>query len=653
MSAIVGIIKFNNQPILKNQVLNIMNKFQNYPADDTQTWTKHNVFFGCHAQWITPESINEVVPYYDYERKLVITADAIIDNRNELFAQLGITQTEGKLISDSQLILLAYSKWKEEVPRHLVGDFSFMIWDESEQKLFGTRDFSGSRTLYFYNDSERFAFSTTMAPLFSLPFVEKKINEVWLAEFLSIPTMIEAVDMTSTVYTSIHQVPPSHSITVQDGNVALKKYDTIGEVEELKLNSSKNYTEAFHEVFGRAVKDRLRTFGNVGSQLSGGLDSGSVVSFASKELSKEDRVLHTFSYIPESNFEDWTPNYYMPNEEDLIKETINHVGNIDSHFLQFEGKSPLFEVDQFIELMEMPYKFFENTYWLKGINEEAQKRGIKVLLNGARGNHSISWGSWNLNMEYYTSLLKELKWKKLYRELDEFTQTYKTGKSNILPILAKKAIPQSSSHTESKSQLSSLINPSLAKKTDVHTRLLDYNKSVYPDSIKDLTKYRKDYFQKPYVWNKSGVAETNLSLRYGLWNRDPTNDINVIKFCLSLPYEQYVKNGVDRSFIREATKNNLPEKVRLNYHVRGLQGADTIHRMADNWKGFLHEIDCICSDSELTEVLNIKLIKEAMNRLGTNPRPEMVFEEDFKIVTRSLIVSRFIKKIERREVKEF
>ncbi|MFG6149933.1 asparagine synthase-related protein [Halobacillus sp. B23F22_1] len=653
MSAIAGLIHFNNQLILKNQVLNIMNNFRKYPADDTRTWVKDNVFLGCHAQWITPESINEVVPYYDYERKLAITADAIIDNRNELFAKLGIPQTEGKLISDSQLILLAYSKWKEELPRHLVGDFAFMIWDETEQKLFGARDFSGSRTLYFYNDLERVGFSTTMDPLFLLPFVKKEINEVWLGEFLSIPTMIEAVDMTSTVYTSIHQVPPSHSITVQDGNVALKKYDAIGEVEELKLNSPKDYTEAFHEVFERAVKERLRTFGSVGSQLSGGLDSGSVVSFAARELKKEDKVLHTFSYIPESTFEDWTPNYYMPNEEDLINETINHVGNIDSHFLQFAGRGPLSEVDQFVELMEMPYKFFENTYWLKGINEEAQKRGIKVLLNGARGNHSISWGSWNLNMEYYTSLLKGGKWKKLYRELDEFTQTYKTGKSNILPILARKAIPNPSKRPEPESLLSSLINPSLAEKTDIHNRLFDYNNSVYPESIKDLTKYRKDYFQKPYVWNKSGVAETNLSLRYGLWNRDPTNDINVIKFCLSLPHELYVRNGVDRSFIREATKSILPEKVRLNYHVRGLQGADTIHRMADSWREFLHEVDCICSNSELTGILNIKLIREARNRLGTIPRPEMVFEEDFKLLTRSLIVSRFIKSIERKEVMEF
>ena len=112
----------------------------------------NNVFFGCHAQWITPESIGEPFPYYDYERQLTITADAIIDNREELFERLQIDSDKRKTMPDSQLILLAYYKWGEDSPKYLVGDFAFMIWDEREKKLFGARDFSGSRTLYYYQN---------------------------------------------------------------------------------------------------------------------------------------------------------------------------------------------------------------------------------------------------------------------------------------------------------------------------------------------------------------------------------------------------------------------------------------------------------------------------------------------------------------------
>ncbi|MCP3030067.1 asparagine synthetase B [Halobacillus sp. A1] len=650
MSAISGIINFNRQEVSIDYINKMMGSYKKYQADSVQKWSNHHVFLCCHNQWITPESVNETLPYYDYERKLSITADAIIDNRAELLAKLDISQVEGKFISDSQLILLAYYKWDEDVVSKLLGDFSFMIWDERNDKLFGARDFSGARTLYFYTDSSRFAFSTTMQSLFSLPYINKNINEEWLAEFLAIPTMVEAVDMSSTVYQSINQVPPSHSVSVQNGKVSLSKYKAIGKVEPLKLKSNEEYIEAFHEVFNRAVTERIRTYGEVGSHLSGGLDSGTVVSFAANELKKEGKKLHTFSYIPETTFEDWTPKYYMPNEKPLIKETMDHVGNIDSNFLSFEGRNPLSEVDDFLDLMEMPYKFFENTYWLKGINEEAHTQNIKVLLNGARGNHSISWGSWQLNMEYYTSLFKKLKWKKLNNELNDYTRIYKTGKSNVLPILTKRAFSNTNNSVGSGSLLSQLINPNLAKKTNVYDRLLAFGMDNNSGSNKDLTEYRRDYYEKGYVWNKSGVAETNLSLRYGLWNRDPTNDINVIKFCLSVPDELYVKKGMERYFIREATKNILPENVRLNYHRRGLQGADTIHRMKRNWKEFLEEVQKVSDDSELSDLLNLAELKKSLNRLGTNPRPEMIFEEDFKLLTRGLIVSRFIKNMSRKEV---
>ena len=145
-----------------------------------------------------------------------------------------------------------------------------------------------------------------------------------------------------------------------------------------------------------------------------------------------------------------------------------------------------------------------------------------------------------------------------------------------------------------------------------------------------------------YVWNKSGVANTKISLRYSLWDRDPTNDLNVIRFCLSLPDEQYVQDGMERSFIRQATKNLLPDKVRLNHHVRGIQGADTIHRMSSNWSEFLNELNRLVHDSRMSELLNIDVVKNALSSMGNEPRPDMIFEDEFKVLVRSLIVSRFI-----------
>ena len=121
-----------------------MRALEKFPADDIRVWHNENVFLGCHAQWITPESIGEPLPFYDSERQCTITADAIIDNREELFERLQVERSKRKTMPDSQLILLAYYKWGEDSPKYLVGDFAFMIWDERKKKLFGARDFSGS-----------------------------------------------------------------------------------------------------------------------------------------------------------------------------------------------------------------------------------------------------------------------------------------------------------------------------------------------------------------------------------------------------------------------------------------------------------------------------------------------------------------------------
>lgn len=645
MSAITGIINNQNE-VLNQQLTDLI--LQNYPTDYFKVWRNNTIFFGCHTQWITPESLSEQLPFHNNEKKLTITADAIIDNRKELFNKLKVQYWGTEMISDSQLILEAYQKWGEDCPKHLIGDFAFMIWDEKKNKLFGARDFSGSRTLYYYKDKEIFSFSTLIKPLLALPNYKKQLNPSWLAEFIAIPTLVEAADMTSTVYNSIHQVPPSHSITVMNGKVKLKRYCTINVDHELKLSSNEEYIDAFQEVFGRAVKDRLRTNGKVGSHLSGGLDSGTVVSFAADVLKRDNKTLHTFSYIPEDDFEDWTSDYYVPDERPFIKETVNYVGNINDNYMSFPGESPLSEVDEFLDIMEMPYKFFENSFWLKGISEVAAKQGISVMLNGARGNHSISWGSMRLNYDYYSTLLKQWRWIQLNHELTSFCRSFKTGKSVMLPFLAKRTFPALSAFLTKQEVPSysfpSFINPTLAKSTRMYEKLQETGMQGLGETVKDLDQYRNDYYRQLYPWNKSGVANTKLSLRYGVWDRDPTNDLRVIKFCLSLPKEQYVLGGLERSFLRRATKNKLPDKVRLNQNHRGLQGADVIHRMKKDWGSFMQELKKMSNDSMLSELIDTKIIKKSILNLGNEPRQEMVVETDFKILTRSLILYRFLQK---------
>ena len=88
----------------------------------------------------------------------------------------------------------------------------------------------------------------------------------------------------------------------------------------------------------------------------------------------ENKPLHTFSYIPPKDFEDFTPKHLLPDERPFIKKTVDYVGEYQDHYLDFEGRDSFTEIDDFLDVMEMPYKFFENSFWLKGMFEEAHER---------------------------------------------------------------------------------------------------------------------------------------------------------------------------------------------------------------------------------------------------------------------------------------
>ena len=122
------------------------------------------------------------------EASLVITADAIIDNRAELFEIFAIPVEEQNM-PDCLLILEAYKKWGVKCPEYLIGDFAFAIWDKQKNELFCARDHVGKRSIYYYDSPDVFAFSTLIEPLFKIDGVNKRLNETYIADFLAITSV--------------------------------------------------------------------------------------------------------------------------------------------------------------------------------------------------------------------------------------------------------------------------------------------------------------------------------------------------------------------------------------------------------------------------------------------------------------------------------
>jgi len=223
---------------------------------------------------------------------LVLTADACIDNRDELIVTivtLGLADRPPAEIADSQLILAAYEKWGEYCPEKLLGDFAFAIWDERKQVLFCARDHFGVKPFCYHQSEQFFVFASEIKALLCLPGVPCQLNEARVADYLEV--LFE--DKAMTFYQHILRLPPGHSITVGREETRLRSYWSLDPERELRLGSDEEYAEA--------MRCRLRSAFPIGSMLSGGLDSSSITCVARKLLAQNGgRRLHTFSAIFES-----------------------------------------------------------------------------------------------------------------------------------------------------------------------------------------------------------------------------------------------------------------------------------------------------------------------------------------------------------------
>jgi asparagine synthase (glutamine-hydrolysing) len=321
----------------------------------------------------------------------------------------------------------------------------------------------------------------------------------------------------------------------------------------------------------------------------------------------------------------------------------DYVGNINEHYLDCQGQNSFTEIDEWLDIMEMPYKFFENSFWLKAAYEKARQEKVGVLLSGARGNFTVSWG---ITFDYYAQLLKKMKWVQLYKELFQYSRNMAVPRSRVMKVVGKKAFPliQKLFEKEQEESIFPLINPDFAEKTDVFNKLQAYGIDVDGKGVTGRDSIRIQHFQQLFSWSTTGTADTKLSLNYGLQGRDPTNDLRVIQYCLSVPSEQYAQNGLDRALIRNAMENYLPDTVRLNQRVRGIQAADSIHRMLPDWKQFISQVEEVRKDQDIFYFINKKTFENAMATLSHKPSVTYAFSEEFKLLMRSLILYRFIKR---------
>ena len=379
MSGIAGICATRDQSIDPASIAAMMGSLAHRGPNGTSVWDESNIALGHLMLWTTAESLLERLPLVSQAGNLVITADARIDNRDELITTLDLPDRPVEEITDSQMILAAYEKWCERCTDHLIGAFAFAIWNKQEKSLFCARDHFGVKPFYYHQSTQEFLFASEIKALLCLPQVPRQINEIRIADYLSM--MME--DKTITTYQDIFRLPPAHCMQVSQTDVKIWSYWTLEQKSQLLLESDEAYAQEFKHLFTEAVRCRLRSVLPIGSQLSGGLDSSAVTCTAQTILTHAGKEpLHTVSNI----FDD------VPacDERPYINAVLQ-TGHFQSHFIHADQVGPMEDLADIWQVEDEafvgPNHFLP---WL--LNRTAHQVGIRVFLDGFDGDTTVSHG---------------------------------------------------------------------------------------------------------------------------------------------------------------------------------------------------------------------------------------------------------------------
>ncbi len=640
MSAISGVYCLDGRPVERTDIERMVASLTHRGPDGAGIWpTAPNqgpVGLGHRILWTTPESLSERLPVANRTDELVLTADARIDNREELITALDLTDRPPQEIADSQLILAAYEKWGEHCPEHLLGDFAFAIWDRRRQKLFCARDPMGVKPFYYHHCPGRiFVFASEIKALFCLPDVPRQLNEVRVADHLA--RIFE--DKVITFYRDILRLPAAHSLTVGRGETQLRSYWSLDLSREVRLSSDEEYAEAFREIFTETIRCRLRSDFPVGSTLSGGLDSSSIACTARKLLAVEgERRLHTFSAIfpglPEVDLPKIDERHYI--------NAVLAIGGFEPHYVQADRLSPLADLERVLwhqdEAILAP-----NLYMHWALYNAARQHNVRVFLDGLDGDTTISHG-----LGYLAELARTGRWKTLATEATALSKQsnaafpprriiWRYGFRPLIPEFAIQIWRLLRGRPRPTWVDNKAINPLLAERVGLaeRARTLLGNGSGPARTARAMHWYSLTSALIPYTLELADKAAAAFSLEA----RYPFFDRRLIEFCLALPPDQKLHQGWSRVIMRRAMAGILPEEVQWRFRKANLS-PNFKRRLLDYERGTLDEV-ILRQPQIIQEYVDVPALRAAYRRYASQP---MQTEEDSLIIYGAVILALWLQR---------
>ena len=261
-----------------------------YSSEAAQCCTIGGISMVYCAFPTTAESCGDLKPL-QFASGAILSWDGRLDNREQLINDLGrLVSAES---TDASIVAASYVRWGSDCFARLIGDWALAIWDPERRSLFLARDFVGIRPLYYTCCETEITWSTVLDPLVLLAGKTFKIEEEYLAGWLA-----PFPDAHLTPYVGILAVPPASFIEWRRERMRVHTYWNFDPGKEILYTTDKEYAEHFRTLFAQSVRRRLRSNTSVLGELSGGMDSTSIVCMA--DSIGRGACVETISYYSES-----------------------------------------------------------------------------------------------------------------------------------------------------------------------------------------------------------------------------------------------------------------------------------------------------------------------------------------------------------------
>jgi asparagine synthase (glutamine-hydrolysing) len=550
----------------------------------------------------------------------IVFWDGRLDNGPELRRDLG-----GKLdseSSDAEIATEAFGRWHMDAFRKMVGDWSLVAWNPNDQSVILAKDPVGTRPLFYQLTSSGLRWSSALEWLVETTDSPLQINLEYLAGWLS---FFPAAELTP--YESIQSVPPSSFVRFTAGKKTMEEYWEFVPEKQIQYLNEHEYDERFRALLAQAVRRRLRAKGPVLAELSGGMDSSSIVCMAdvvaSQEESRTSR-LDTVSYFDNSE-PNWNERPYFTKVEEKRGRAGFHVA-LDS----VQDLDSLFRTEDFAATPAECARYSPRN---QAIKELVAANGYVAILSGIGGDEFT--GGVPTAQPELADLLAEGRLFTFSGRLMAWAISQRRPWTHLLFDTVTSFLPRLWTKTTDARRPAGWLMPKFVSR---YRHALDgYNRRIrafgprpsFQENLSALDVIRRQ------------LACSHTTSRIAFDKRYPYLDRDLLEFLFAVPRRHLIQPGRRRALMRRALTGIVPDEIltrkRKAYVVRAPRVA-----IAARW-----DAAAALGRNMVAELLGIvssKLFRQALQDVRTGS------EVPVQAVLRTLVLEKWLRNLVKYDV---